>query len=390
MSNVDTTRQFLKKYYEIEKFGKNISYQLYQNIVTQEQSVYAYMQAMAIPLVSALNIICKLITDLCCIIHTVIQSIAEHRYSAGNIFTLLANASEYCRSLLGCIFGIPITLLFSPRYAANTFLTPGSDISQTFLSAKESALLYAMADRLHVFFKAYKIDYRMCCGSALGAQREHGIIRNDDDIDLMIHPKSVELFTQLVNDGTFSRKTGISIQKQNITGGWQCFYEESPKGGAGTPLENIGFPFVDIFPGVYRKYKNDWIITYGENKMHYQSPGDYFTEQEWGKPVLYRFGPTHLYGIQSIKTYLQRCYGPLATEYVSSLYPHEVYSTIFGHPHRVFTMLFQYSTPRYFKHTHPNPHSYDPEAFKIKTALGKISQPLVEGYLKPSHSACLT
>lgn len=371
MSGVETVTDFFKQYPQIEKFGKSVSYELYQSLAEQEQNFYTYLRATAIPVVSALNIICKLITDVCCLIHTVIQSIAERRYSGGNILTLMVCASEYCRNLLGCLLGVPFSLLFTPRYAASIFLVPGADSSQPFLPEKESALLYAMADKLHEFFKEHNIDYRICCGTALGAKREQGIIRNDDDVDLMIHPKSVESFTQLVNDGIFSRKTGISIQKQPVTGGWQSFYEESPKGGKGTPMEKIGFPFVDIFPGVYRKLKDEWVITYGESKMYYQSPGDYFTNEEWGTPELYTFGPTKLYGIKLITAYLERCYGPLALDYVSRLYPHEVYATIFGHPLKAFSTLMPHATPRYYKQLSPAPLGYDLDTYHSKTAFGK-------------------
>ena len=198
-----------------------------------------------------------------------------------------------------------------------------------------------MGDRLHAFFVRHQIDYRIASGTALGAVREQGIIRNDDDIDLLIHPDDVAKFKKLYEDGIFVKETGISIEPQAFTEGWQCFYSDSPKGEPGTPLERIGKPFVDIFPGTRRLLGGKSIITFGADAIYLQSKGDHFTDEEWGSPTLYTFGPTKLYGIEpnAMKTYLWRSYGPSALQYKTRLYPHDVYSSVYANPLRAYSIL---------------------------------------------------
>lgn len=367
----------LKKYPEIELFTKEKGYELHQLIIRleKEKSVWAYVLGLGIPVYSALNLLSKIITDVCRIIDTIIQSIAQREYAGGNIQSLLVDVVEYGRSFIGIFVGAFVAL-YSPSYAAETFLTPPANPETVYLTSEEGAQLYAMADRLHAFFVDHKIDYRISCGTALGAYREHGIIRNDDDMDLMIHPDSVEKFKALCEDGTFTKETGISLEAQDFTGGWQCFYSDSPKGLPNTPLEHIGKPFVDIFPGTRRLVGNKPIITYGKDSMYLQSKGDYFTDEDWGTtPTAYQFGPTTLYGIESkaMEAYLCRSYGPSALRYVNRLYPHEVYSEVYQSPLRTFSILSQHPAPRALRHTVPAPLDFDQEVYDSKVALATNS-----------------
>lgn len=363
---------FLRKYPAIELYSRDQSYQLYQLITEQERnkSPLAYLIALGIPVSSALTLAAKFASDACRVIDTLIQSLNQREYAGGNVQTLIVDTSEYVRSFLGLLGGA-LVALYSPGYAAETFLTIAADPAQAFLTSDEGARLYAMADRLHDFFVRHKIDYRICSGTALGAVREQGIIRNDDDIDLMLHPDSVERFKQLIQNGTFTRETGISVEPQDITGGWQCFYSDSPKGEANTPTERIGKPFVDIFPGAIRYLGDQPIITYGEDKMYFQSKGDHFTAREWGNPALYSFGPTQLHGVEinAMKSYLERCYGPSALNYKTRLYPHEVYSAVYANPLRAYSILSQHSAPRYMRHVAPAPLDFDPAVYAAKIAL---------------------
>ncbi|OGV47624.1 MAG: hypothetical protein A3F46_05300 [Legionellales bacterium RIFCSPHIGHO2_12_FULL_42_9] len=363
----------LRKYPQIELLSREKSHALYQLITECERnkSPLAYLLALGIPVFSALNIASKLTSDSCRAIDTLIQTIRQREYAGGNIQTLGVDFAEYGRSFSGCLAGALVGL-YSPSYAAETFLTIAADPTVAFLTPDEGARLYAMADGLHAFFIKHRIDYRICSGTALGAIREKGIIRNDDDIDLMLHPNSEDSFRQLVEEGTFTKETGISIVKQPITGGLQCFYSDSPKGQPGTPTEHVGKPFIDIFTPITRLLGNQPIITYGEEKMYLQSKGDYFTPQEWGEePTLYPFGPTQLCGVepQAMKTYISRCYGESALHYKTLLYPHEVYSAIYATPLRAFSILAQHPVPRYMRHTEAAPLDFDHSIYEAKRAL---------------------
>ena len=367
----------LKKYPEIEFFSREKSYQLHNLIREAEKnkSPLAYLLAVGIPVSSALSLAAKITSDACRAIDTVIQSVNQREYAGGNVQTLVVDAAEYFRSFSGVLAGA-LVALYSPSYAAETFLTIAADPTKTFLTIEEGARLYALADRLHDFFVRHHIDYRICSGTALGALRERGIIRNDDDIDLMLHPESVEQLNRLIQDGTLTKETGISIEVQPVTGGWQCFYSDSPKGQPNTPTERIGKPFIDIFPGTIRQLGGQPIITYGNNKMFLQSKGDHFTAEEWGQPTLYKFGPTQLFGVplDALKSYLCRCYGPSALDYKTRLYPHEVYSSVYASPLRAYSILSQHPAPRYMRHVAAAPLDYDKTVYEAKLALGNKSE----------------
>jgi cytidyltransferase-like protein len=365
----------LKKYPEIELFSRDRGYDYYKLIIQAESDhpPLAYLLALGIPVYSALNLASKMVSDACRAIDTLIQSIAQKEYVGGNIQTLLVDFAEYGRSFMGLLVGVFVAL-YSPSYAAEKFLTIAADPTTTYLNPDEGARLYAMGDRLHAFFIKHKIDYRMCSGTALGAFREQGVIRNDDDIDLMLHPDSVAKFKSLFDDGTFTKETGIAIAAQEFTGGWQCFYVDSPKGTADSPLKDIGKPFVDIFPGTRRLLGDKSIITYGVDTMYLQGKGDHFSDKEWGQPVEYTFGPTVLYGIEpkAMKDYLWRAYGPTALKYVNRLYPHHVYTSVYANPLRAFSILAQHPVPRAMRHAAPTSLNFDQQVYESKIALSNI------------------
>ena len=372
MKVIDDLSEFLQKYPNIELFGKEVSYSFYQYLQQQQQApLYARLISIGIPACSVLSLITKALSDLCRIIDTLLQSVSQRQYVGGNVLSLMVDVFEYGRSFLGCLLGWPFALLTAPGKAAQKFLTIETQQDNTFLTPTEGAYLYAMADSLHAFFKKHQLDYRICSGTALGAKREKGIIRNDDDIDLMLHPDSVEAFAKLVESGVFQKETGIEIESQKMTGGWQCFYSDSKKGEAGTPTEKIGNPFVDIFPGCWRKVNRQQVITFGEDKMYYLSKGDYFTQQEWVDKKLYPFGPTAMWGINNIRNYLQRSYGPFALQYITRLYPHDVYSTLYGHPLTGLQMLSKSPTPRLMRHKGAEPLPFDSDAYQAKTHLAE-------------------
>ena len=62
-----TVAAVLKKYPEIELFSRDKGYDLYQLIMQLErdQSPLAYLIGLGIPVYSALNIVSKIVTDVC-------------------------------------------------------------------------------------------------------------------------------------------------------------------------------------------------------------------------------------------------------------------------------------------------------------------------------------
>jgi cytidyltransferase-like protein len=124
------------------------------------------------------------------------------------------------------------------------------------------------------------------------------------------------------------------------------------------------------------------VITYGEN-LFLQFKGDHFTTKEWGDPVLYNFGPTKLFGVEhnAMGNYLRRCYGPSALNYKTRLYPHEVYSTIYASPLKIFSILSQHPTPRYMRHSKPDPLPFDQSVYSAKLALSCM--PNTDQYIEP-------
>lgn len=379
----------LLRYPEIELYSREKSYNLYQLIkrLERDKSALIYLAGLSIPAYAALTLMGKIVTDACRVIHTIVQSITQREFASGNLQSLLVDVVEYLRCFCGIIAGAWVAL-YDPVYAAETFLTVPTDPKTIYLTEDEGARLYAIADRLHAFFVTHQINYRMCCGTALGAFREQGIIRNDDDMDLMIHPDSVEKFKQLCSEGAFTEETGVSIQAQEFTGGWQCFYADSPRGAPNSPLEHIGKPFIDIFPGTRRLVGGQSIISYANNNMYYLSKGDYFTDEEWGlTPTEYSFGPTRLYGIEpdAMKTYLRRSYGPSALEYVYRIYPHDTYSSAYANPLQTFSIFAQHPLPRALKHIKPAPLGFDSQVYNEKIAQSSLPFSKMHSFPRPNH-----
>lgn len=356
-----TNSDYPISYYEIDRFGKECSYQYYKLIDSIENPILSRLAALAVPLSSALSLLCKMLSDICRLIDTIATSIQDSELSLGNIQTLVVDLVDYGRQLMGVFVGAFVAL-YSPTLAAKTFLTNPVDEQVNFIDPIKAAQLYAMVDSLHRFFTSHNIDYRICCGTALGAMREGGMIRNDDDIDLILHPDSIKRFQSLIDDGTFATQTGISVVNQPWTGGWQCFFADCEKGIKGSPLEQVGLPFIDVFQGKFRQKGKQTVISYSEERMYNLSRDDYFTPDVWREePELYSFGPTALYGIPSkhLDAYLKRAYGPLSLEYTAVIYPHEVLTKAYVSPLRALSLLADTPAPRYMRHEKKLPQEYD-------------------------------
>ncbi|KTD57822.1 LicD family protein [Legionella shakespearei] len=329
---------FQDTYPKIDGAGRSASYKLNRLIRDNETSRWRYVYGAAIPFSAGLSMATIFTTGLCGALDCLIQSAKEGKLVYGNMQTSIVYGSELWRSVQALFMGTYMALSYSPKEAAEKYLTIAADPHKARLNRDEAARVYAMGDGLKAFFIKHGIDHRMCSGTALGAFRDGGIILNDDDEDYLVHPDDVEKMEKLFEEGTFTAETGIQVRRKAVTGGWQCFYEDSPKkffSDEAIKVNNpdaepdIGDPFIDIFPAVRRTLGNKEIFTYGKLEMSAQSPGDYLTPKEWGtEPTIYPFGPTTVWGIErgAMLEYLKRCYGPTALEYKTLLLPHKSYA----------------------------------------------------------------
>lgn len=394
---------FQDMYPKIDGFGRNASYKLNRKIRDNEASRWRYLYGAGISFSAGLSMATIFTTGLCGALDCLIQSAKKGELVYGNMQTSIVYGSELWRSTQALFMGSYMALSHSPKEAAEKYLTIAADPHKARLNRDEAARVYAMGDLLREFFIKHKINHRMCSGTALGAFRDLGIILNDDDEDYLIHPDDVERLEKLFEDGTFTAETGIQVRRKEITGGWQCFYADSPKkffSDEAIKVNNpdaepdIGDPFIDIFPAVRKTLGNKEIFTYGKLEMSAQSPGDYLTPEEWGtEPTIYPFGPTTVWGIEreAMLEYLKRCYGPTALDYKTLLLPHKAYANAsvelrksyqsarawsfreaYSELRKAYSTVTENPLPRFMRNETPVSTDFDKEVYYKQKALADM------------------
>jgi cytidyltransferase-like protein len=246
-----------------------------------------------------------LAVDLC---YRIVQSIRERRYAFDNFQLIGSRIAEIIKDLAGTFLATPLAL-FSPKRAAEIFLAKTDDFLVRALSPAEAADLYAIGKLVTVFLDRHQIEYRMASGTFLGAIRHKGIIPWDDDIDLMLAPEEKATLGALIADGTFSRETGLKIEWQEYTGGWEAFF---PDGKVGPPiLGKTLCPFIDLFCTVRTE---DSRICFELPLQRNLAPNEFFTQEEWNTKVPYTFGPLVLWGPDEPQNYFNRAFGAAAID----------------------------------------------------------------------------
>jgi hypothetical protein len=338
------------------------SYKFGTKIEQTNDPVWSRVYATAIPFFCFLGETAKAVNDVNRLLSMVYRSFKTKKIVNGNVQSGVVHVCEHLRNLAGTVSGLFFGV-YSPQESRKAFLTVKAEKLQTKLNQDAAARLYSLGFALSKFFTQHNIDYRICSGSLLGAVRHKGIIPWDDDIDLMLHPTSIKKFKALVEDGTFTKQTGLGIKWQNFTGGWQCFHQDSPKGRG--LLEGIGTPFVDIFcTKIEKKEKR---IVYINQEMQKLSTGDYFTINEWNKSKKYPFGPIELISIQKAVPYISRCYGRDSLNFASQTMHHDVLAGMHQNPFDIkgnLSKIWKYGLPRRTFIADKSPIVYDKKAFK--------------------------
>lgn len=289
------------------------------------------------------------------------EIIKNRRAQTGNIQTGIMHVSEHARNILGMTLGVPLAIAY-PKTCSEVFLARRAKQMNRKLDMDDAAKLYALAYAVDAFFKKHSVDYRISGGTLLGAARHKGIIPWDDDVDVHLHPDSVQKCQELFEKSIFTKETGIEVKPQPHTGGWECFYSDSKKGEG--PLEGIGLPFLDVFRTVFDKETQT--IQYESKEMGMAYPGEYFTLQNWNDSKEYDFGPISMTGVKDYRECIDRSYGPDAMDFAYQTIHHEEFNKIFGQPLRVrenLKIISEYGLPRRTVLSDKSPIEYNKELY---------------------------
>jgi len=316
---------------KLETFSLIKSYEFGRSIDRcKNNPVLSRLHALAIPVICLLGEVVKVCVDTIRLIGVVGRSIIYRKMETGNVHAGVMHFSEHLRNIAGVITGLFIGL-YSPKKARDMFLTVEAKKLTEKLDPLAAAKLYSLGYGIAQFFDKHGIDYRMCSGTILAAVRNEdgGIIPWDDDIDLMLHPTSNDKLKQVFEDGTFKKETGLDIQWQPLTGGWQIFHGDSPKGEG--PLKEIGMPFVDVFCTMFNE--SGARIDFKDIKMRSIAANEYYTTSEWnGEAVEYDFGPIKLKGVKDSKPFIHRAYDEDCLDFAYQTMHHEDLAKMWKHP----------------------------------------------------------
>lgn len=264
--------------------------------------------------------------------------------ASGNFQTTSMHVFEHARNIMGIILGLPVAIL-APKSCSEIFLVRKAAKLSMRLSLDDASRLYAIAYAVDKFFKKHDIGYRVCSGTLLGIVRHKGIIPWDDDADLFLDPNSIEKCRRLFEERVFTKETGIEAAEQPYTGGWECFYESSPKGVG--PLSHIGLPFVDVFRTVLRQ--STQTIHYEGEVMRAAYAGEFYSVSEWNEPIESSFGPTSMTSVRDPSSYINGAYGFDALDFAYQTIHHEDVNKLFADPFnfgKIREALTKYGLPR--------------------------------------------
>ena len=146
--------------------------------------------------------------------------------------------------------------------------------------------LYQLTKDFHEILTKHKLQYWIEGGTLLGAVRNEGIIKFDDDVDVQIMHEDEIKFQDLIPE--FER-LGYSVRNQAIY----------------TICHGDKAPCLDIF--ISHRTKDDKVI-YTNLSARKKFPDDVFLYSEIFPLKKYKFGEIELYGPNNAKPFLDRAY----------------------------------------------------------------------------------
>lgn len=157
-----------------------------------------------------------------------------------------------------------------------------------YLSPEDSYGLYKMFYEASQLLKKNGIVYWITAGTFLGAVRSGGIIKWDDDIDIMIPVEyKNKLYKLFENNKTFY------IDKNNKYCN-KIYYRNNDK------------LFIDIFYGKQNRKNGNNVIEHHNKKSKKKWPNEYFYIQDLFPLIKYKFGAYEVYGPKEHHEFMER------------------------------------------------------------------------------------
>lgn len=162
--------------------------------------------------------------------------------------------------------------------------------------------LYQVMKDVSEVFEANDVDYWLSFGTLLGAERNHGPIRHDDDLDICVNRRDEaklvglkDQFSALGYDLFFdpTELVGYKIYSQT----WISLAKDESK---------KVLPFIDVF---LSELEGDKYILSMEKARNFFPNGWFYKDQVENKKR-YSFGELSVWGPSNIEEYLTRRYGP--------------------------------------------------------------------------------
>ncbi|MCP5507645.1 MAG: LicD family protein [Chlamydiales bacterium] len=338
------------------------SYRLGEVIDQSDSFLLSRIFAIGISAMCLLAESAKVVSDVERVTTIGLHTIKTFKIQNGNVQNGAMHVCEHVRNVAGVVAG-SFLALFSPKLSRKLFLTAEAQNLQKKLTPDDAAKLYAQGFILDNFFVRHNLEYRICSGTVLGSERHRGVTPWDDDVDTMLDPNNAKEFKRLVDDGTFASETGLEIVWQTFTGGWECFYADSPKGRG--LLENVGLPFIDIFCTQFNEKADR--IEYSSLEFRQLSTEEYFTTDEWNEQQECTLGPVKMRGIRNSAPYIKRCYGPDAMDFAYQTIHHEDLAEMLQNPLNIagnLQKISQYGLPKRTYITDRSPIEYNEDLFR--------------------------
>lgn len=184
----------------------------------------------------------------------------------------------------------------------NTTLLTNREIPQT--DPEIMGKFYNLFKEVDAILKEQNIPYWALAGTLLGAERHHGIIPWDDDIDIGFFAEDEAKFLASMH---VLNQRGIEVCQ--FGGGYKCFYKGDKK--IKIPDEDgyypWRYPFIDLF---VMKREGNKIIYACKNALIAFGEREYFYTEELQQPLpLTSFGPMEIPVPHNSKEVLTRAYG---------------------------------------------------------------------------------